>query len=75
MVMSAFEPLLSAFERKEILLNFLRTMEICRKKHPKIQTVLSESGTESQIPALMAGLVDICHLGKRFPLDSMAGRC
>jgi len=30
-----------------------------RKNYPKIQTVLSESDTESQIPSLMAGLVDI----------------
>ena len=30
-----------------------------RENYPKIQTVLSESDTESQIPSLMAGLVDI----------------
>ncbi len=30
-----------------------------RKNYPKVQTVLSESDTESQIPSLMAGLVDI----------------
>jgi DNA-binding transcriptional LysR family regulator len=30
-----------------------------RKNYPKIQTVLSESDTESQIPSLLAGLVDI----------------